>query len=127
MKSKLFILGLLALVLSGCGCKNSSIKIITPMNPKTDPFLSCGQLKFAIAEAEYFLRSADRKSDNLEAYAGNPICLFETQFSIIKAQEAARDRLDYLRTVSREKNCTATKNTVEKPTDKDLVKLPTKQ
>jgi hypothetical protein len=123
MKNKILFLGLV-LLLTGCNCRNQAIKIIDPMNPKTDAFLSCGQLKFAIAEAEYFLRAADRKVDNAEAYAGNPLCMIETQFSIIKAQEAAKDRLDYLRTVSEEKKCSAAKKIVEKSADKDVVKLP---
>ena len=126
MKNTILFLGLV-LLLAGCNCRNQAIKIIDPMNPKTDVFLSCGQLKFAIAEAEYFLRSADRKVDNAEAYAGNPLCMIETQFSIIKAQEAAKDRLDYLRTVSKEKNCYIAKKAVEKSDDRNAVKLPIKK
>ncbi len=122
-------LALSLLILSGCNCKNPAIKIIDPMNAKTDPFLSCGQLKFAVAEAEYFLRAADRKEEKLEAYAGSPICLLSTQFSTIQAQEAAKDRIDYLSTLMREKKCNSTKPVISPTKDKDpdLVKLPVKK
>jgi len=94
------------------------------MNPKTDPFLSCSQLKFALAEAEYFLRTAERKEEKTEAYAGTPFCLLSTQFTIIQAQEAAKDRMDYLNTVMQQKKCSENKASAQKILEKDLVKLP---
>jgi hypothetical protein len=98
--------------------------VIEPINPKEDRYLNCSQLKFAHSEAEYFYRAAQRKVENTEAYSGNPLCLFKTQFTIIKAQEAARDRIDYLNTIMYEKGCfkdETTKPTIEKD---DNVKLP---
>ena len=123
MKTKV-LLTILILALGGCNCRNSAIKVIDPMNPKTDPFLSCSQLKFALAEAEYFLRTADRKEEKTEAYAGTPFCLLSTQFTIIQAQEAAKDRIDYLNTIMQQKKCTGNKSSGQKVIDKDLVKLP---
>ncbi len=123
MKAKICLL-LSLLVLSSCSCKNTAVKIVEPMNTKTDPFLSCSQLKFAIAEAEYLLRAAERKEPVTEAYAGSPLCLISTQFDIIKAEEAAKDRLDYLLTIQNEKRCLDTKVQANKVEDKTAVKLP---
>ncbi len=122
-------LALSLLILSGCNCKSPAIKVIEPVNAKTDPFLSCGQLKFAVAEAEYFLRAADRKEEKPEAYAGSPMCLLSIQFTTIQAQEAAKDRIDYLSTLMREKKCSSIKPVISPIKDKDqeLIKLPVKK
>lgn len=100
-----FSLFLVTLTLSGCLCSHPEIRSIEPMNPRQDRFLSCKQLKFALSEAQYFHRAATRKKENTEAYAGNPVCLLKTQFAIIKAQESAKDRIDYLNTIMSEKKC----------------------
>lgn len=123
MKTKV-LFTILVLVLSGCSCRNPAIKVIEPINSKTDPFLSCSQLKFALAEAEYFLRTAERKEEKTEAYAGTPFYLLSTQFTIIQAQEAAKDRIDYLNTIMQQKKCSENKPSTQKVIDKDLVKLP---
>ena len=98
--------------------------MIQPTNPMQDRFLNCQQLKFALSEAEYHYRAATRKKDNAEAYAGNPTCFIKTQFNIIKAQEAARDRTDYLKTVMREKGCLGQKEVKINEKDDTIANTP---
>jgi len=111
--------------LCSCTCKNkSAIQVINAVNASKDYKLSCGQLEFAIEEARFFARSIDRKRDNHEAYSGHPLCYMPTHFQIVRATVAAEDRIDFLNTIYRQKNCSKQTSNLIEPDNIENTKLP---
>lgn len=123
-----FLSVLILLSASGCGCKHSDIQV-TEVKRAGDWKLTCIQLEHGMSEAEYDFHSAERKMDNFEVYTPTPLCIADTYGTVVKASEAAKDRLQYLNMIYTQKKCGQSiedKSIIKGIGSDSYVKIPTK-
>jgi hypothetical protein len=102
--NKYAVMGM-CLFLASCKlCKPYEFEVVDISNKK-DVKKTCKAIDLEISTVELKYRSVKEKHEDLEAYAENPVCLYQVDISAIRAKRAYKDRIDYLHKLKELKDC----------------------
>lgn len=101
----LFGSAFLVLLLSGCTCQNEQLRHFKAIR-MDDHKLPCKQLRESILAAKHYHNLAEHQLHNPIAYSRYPVvCSFPTYTEGKRVSLATQDRIEYLESLLRNKNC----------------------